>query len=151
MKITKTFAASLVLVAAVAAGGVVLAQSMPHGGHGKQGGMHESMHGKMKGGSGQKHGQGLDAANKGDQSASSLAFNAVNEKMHRDMAITFSGNPDADFARAMIPHHQGAIDMAKIVLAFGKDPEIRKLAEEVVRTQEAEVALMRDWLKKQNQ
>lgn len=84
----------------------------------------------------------------GDQSAPSLAFTAANEKMHRDMAITFTGNADVDFVRGMIPHHQGAIDMAKITLAFGKDPEIRKLAEEIVKAQETEIAFMRSWLAK---
>jgi uncharacterized protein (DUF305 family) len=48
----------------------------------------------------------------------------------------------------MIPHHQGAIDMAKVVIANGKDPEIRKLAEGVVKAQEAEIKEMKDWLAK---
>jgi uncharacterized protein (DUF305 family) len=48
----------------------------------------------------------------------------------------------------MIPHHQGAIDMAEIVLKYGKDPETRKLAEEIVKTQTAEIAFMREWLAK---
>lgn len=74
------------------------------------------------------------------------AFQDVNDKMHRDMNIPFTGDADADFARGMIPHHQGAVDMARIVLQHGKDPEIRKLAEEVVKTQEAEIRMMREWL-----
>jgi uncharacterized protein (DUF305 family) len=62
--------------------------------------------------------------------------------MHRDMDIAFTGDADADFARGMIPHHKGAVDMARIVLQHGKDPAIRKLAEEVIRTQEAEIKMM---------
>lgn len=76
------------------------------------------------------------------------AFDAANARMHKDMAITFSGNADADFVRGMIPHHQGAVDMAKIVLEHGKDPAIRRLAREVIRTQNAEISMMKAWLKK---
>lgn len=70
------------------------------------------------------------------------------KKMHENMMITPSGDADVDFVRGMIPHHQGAIDMAKIVLEKGKDPEVRKLAEDVIKAQEAEIAFMQEWLKK---
>ena len=82
------------------------------------------------------------------ESAATKAYRDANAKMHKDMDIRYSGDADADFVRGMIPHHQGAIDMARVVLAHGKDPEIRKLAESVIRDQEKEVAMMRDWLKK---
>ncbi len=82
----------------------------------------------------------------GDQSVASLALNAVNEKMHREMAIAFTGNADVDFVRGMIAHHQGAIDMAKLVRAFGSDAQIRELAEAIIEAQEAEIAMMRAWL-----
>lgn len=84
----------------------------------------------------------------GDQGASSKAFNDAMGKMHSNMMITYSGDADADFARSMIPHHQGAIDMARIELKYGKDPELRKLAENVIKAQEAEIKGMNAWLKK---
>ena len=93
-------------------------------------------------------GHGTPAAAKPGDNASTKAYRDANAKMHKDMDIRYSGDADADFVRGMIPHHQGAIDMAKIVLAHGKDPEIRKLAESVIRDQEKEVAVMKDWLKK---
>ncbi len=84
-----------------------------------------------------------------DASESSKAFAEVNMKMHKDMTMEFTGNPDVDFAKGMIPHHQGAIDMAKVVLKYGKDPEMKKLAEEIIKAQDTEIAFMKGWLAKQ--
>ena len=86
---------------------------------------------------------------KGSTSEAVQAYEAANAKMHEAMTIAYSGNADTDFARGMIPHHQGAIEMAKVVLKYGKDPEIRKLAEEIIAAQEKEIAWMEGWLKKQ--
>jgi uncharacterized protein (DUF305 family) len=68
--------------------------------------------------------------------------------MHKDMAVQLTGNPDVDFVRGMIPHHQGAVDMAEIVLKHGKDPQIRKLARDIIKAQKAEIAMMRGWLER---
>jgi uncharacterized protein (DUF305 family) len=85
---------------------------------------------------------------KGDQGESSKAYAKANADMHTGMDITFTGNADVDFAKGMIPHHQGAIDMAKIVLQYGKNAELRTLAEGIVKAQESEIAFMKDWLAK---
>ncbi|MDQ0998729.1 uncharacterized protein (DUF305 family) [Phyllobacterium ifriqiyense] len=87
-------------------------------------------------------------AQKGDQSPSSKAFVEANTKMHKDMAIEFTGNADKDFVLGMIAHHQGAIDMAKVELEYGKDAEIRKLAETIIAAQEGEIKDMKAWLEK---
>jgi uncharacterized protein (DUF305 family) len=79
------------------------------------------------------------------------AYRAANAKMHKDMDITFTNDADADFVRAMIPHHQGAIEMAKVALQYGKDEQTRKWAIDVIREQEREIAEMQAWLKKRGQ
>jgi uncharacterized protein (DUF305 family) len=79
---------------------------------------------------------------------SDAGYKAAMDKMHKDMAVPLTGDADVDFVRGMIPHHQGAIDMAKVELQHGKDPALRKMAEEIVKAQEAEIAMMKDWLTK---
>ena len=71
----------------------------------------------------------------------SLMMRAM-ERMHRDMSIVPSGDPDRDFAAMMIPHHQGAVDMAKIELQFGKNPVLRRLAQGIVVEQLQEIEVM---------
>jgi uncharacterized protein (DUF305 family) len=79
-------------------------------------------------------------------SEASKAFSEANKKMHKDMAIAFSGNADADFAKGMIPHHQGAIDMSMIVMKHGKDAVVQKLATDIIAAQKTEIAQMSTWL-----
>jgi uncharacterized protein (DUF305 family) len=119
-----------------------------------QGGMmHEGMMNLGMMGRGMHGGMSNHSATqpKGDSGPSSLAFQGINTRMHEAMNIAFTGNADVDFVKGMIPHHQGAIDMAKTVIAFGKDPAVRRLAEEIIKAQESEIALMNEWLKKNGQ
>lgn len=77
------------------------------------------------------------------------AYKKDMDKMHQAMStMEYSGDADVDFARGMIPHHQAAIDMAKTVLEHGKDPEIHKLAEDIVAAQESEIKQLEAWLEK---
>lgn len=103
------------------------AQTTDHSGHDMT---HGSDHGMMQ------------------DSPATTAFKEANARMHMGMDIPFTGNADVDFIRGMIAHHQGAIDMARIVLEHGTDPEVKKLAEEIIAAQEGEIAWMQDWLAK---
>ena len=70
------------------------------------------------------------------------------DKMHMAMgAIQPTGNSDVDFVRLMLPHHQAALDMAKTQLVYGKDAQMRRLAQEIITDQQSEIELMQLWLK----
>lgn len=105
----------------------------------------EMDHSKMGHGSMTMEGMGQP---KGDTGPSSQAFAEANARMHDGMDIAYTGNADADFVRGMIAHHQGAIDMAKVELEYGKDAGLRALAEGIISAQEAEIKTMKDWLAK---
>ena len=64
-------------------------------------------------------------------------------KMMNDMVAKPVGDVDADFVAMMVPHHQGAIDMAVAVLRYGRNPQIKRLAQEIIVTQKQEIAAMR--------
>ena len=73
---------------------------------------------------------------------------AAMNRMHESMAhLPVATNADEDFVRLMIPHHQAAMDMAKTELLYGKDPQIRRLAQEIVTDQQSEIEFMELWLK----
>jgi uncharacterized protein (DUF305 family) len=90
----------------------------------------------------------MDHGGMATDSAATTAYKAANMDMHSAMEIDYSGDADIDFVRGMIPHHQGAIAMAKVVLEHGADPGIKKLAQDVITAQEGEIAWMQDWLAK---
>ena len=82
-----------------------------------------------------------------NDSPSTKAFKMAMMRAMQTMP-TFSGDADVDFMKHMRPHHQAAIDMAKVVLANGKDADAKKLAQEIITAQEKEIATIDAWLKK---
>jgi len=81
-------------------------------------------------------------------SASTKGYKAAMMKMMEGMpGMKFTGDADLDFMNSMRPHHQGAIDMAKVVLADGKDETVKRLAQEIVTAQEKEIVVIDAWLK----
>lgn len=73
-------------------------------------------------------------------------MDAAMTRMHQAMAAPGTGDPDRDFAAMMIPHHQGAIEMAEIQLRFGRDERLRRLAQGIIVEQTQEIAVMRQVL-----
>ena len=90
------------------------------------------------------------AAASADAAVIRTAFSAANDKMMTGMmgdSMAHSGNADLDFVKMMIPHHQGAIDMASVELKYGSDPDMKALAQAIIAAQTSEIAEMNDWLK----
>ena len=137
--LTRTTRLALAAVAALAGSALVAGSDSLLA---QQHGMHGGMHG------GGMHGGGMQGKKGAQASPSTKAFIAANDRMHKGMMIKFTGDADVDFIKGMIPHHQGAIDMAKVVLEHGKDPETRQLAKSIIKAQEAEIAMMNTWLQK---
>ncbi|WP_375409427.1 DUF305 domain-containing protein [uncultured Methylobacterium sp.] len=88
---------------------------------------------------------GMKTATMGD-APSTRAFKAADAAMMRDMAVPYSGDADIDFRTHMIPHHQGAVAMAKVALAHAKDPETKAMAQAIIDDQEKEIGQMKAWL-----
>ena len=84
----------------------------------------------------------------GDKGPASMAFMEANDRMHQNMMMEYTGNADVDFIKGMIAHHKGAVEMAQIVLEHGSDPEVKKLAEDIIKAQEGEIKWMEEWLAK---
>lgn len=126
MKSAIAFALAAALVPLALAPPAARAQGHPHGhaGHGTR---------------------GTKAAGQA-QNASVREFTAAHHRMMAAMGQPYTGDPDIDFRVQMIPHHQGAIDMAKVALRHARDPFTRQLAESVIVEQQREIAEMRGWL-----
>ena len=90
--------------------------------------------------------KGLPAAG-APLSEASKAYEAAAQKMHKDMSSTYTNDVDIDFVRGMIPHHQGAIDQAEILLKYSTNPRLRRLAGGIIASQRREIRFMEKWLK----
>ena len=120
-------------------------QNMPQGCMNMMQGMHGGMMGR-----GAMMGGGMQQPGTQAQNEATKAYMAAMDRMHGPMMQGVQDpNADIAFVQGMIPHHQGAIDMAKVVLANGKDDEVKKMAQKVIDDQTKEIGDMQAWLKKQ--
>ena len=73
------------------------------------------------------------------------AFKAADHHMMQQMSAGYTGNTDQDFVTHMLPHHEGAVQMAKIELKYGTDPELKRLAHDIIKAQDKEIQFMKTW------
>ncbi|MGE8131440.1 CopM family metallochaperone [Methylobacterium sp. NPDC080182] len=103
-------------------------------------GMHD--HGSMSG-----NGMGSMKPDPKDN-ASTKEFKAADTAMMKDMDVPYTGDPDVDFRTHMIPHHKGAVAMAKVALKYAKDPATKAMAQKIIDDQTTEISDMEAWLKR---
>ena len=125
--------ASIALLAALVT--TASAQMSGQGPQGMPGGMQGTMREMMR---------SMESA----RTPAAKAYAQAMDKMHKDMAIEFSDNAGADFARAMIQHHQGALDMAQVALQYAQDDEIRRIAQKTIDDQTKDIKELRSWLER---
>ena len=90
--------------------------------------------------------QSAPASSQGARGDSTAAYKAADERMMKSMeGAAYTGKADEDFVSHMIPHHQGAVDMAEVEIRYGKDPQLKKLAERIVASQRKEIQFMKSW------
>lgn len=75
-------------------------------------------------------------------------FKAADKAMMQDMDVPYTGDPDVDFRTHMIPHHTGAVAMAKVALRYAKDPATKAMAQKIIDDQTTEISDMEAWLKR---
>jgi uncharacterized protein (DUF305 family) len=95
--------------------------------------------------------QGMPMGGPGMSDASQAFMNAMRMMNGPMMQGAQAADPDVAFVKAMIPHHQGAIAMARAVLEYGKDDRVKEWANQIIAAQQAEIAAMQDWLKQHGQ
>jgi uncharacterized protein (DUF305 family) len=137
----KTITKSITALALTAVAGVAYAQTS-HQGHGSAPASGAMPMGHMDPAAMQKM---MPSPN---DPASTKDFKAADMQMMHNMSVPYTGNADVDFRTHMIPHHQGAVEMAKVALKHAKDPETKRMAQKIIDDQEKEIAEMQDWLKK---
>jgi len=141
----KTITEAIAALALTAVAGVAYAQTS-HQGHGSMPMSGNMPMGHMDPAAMQKMMQ--DMMPSPNDPASTKDFKVADMQMMHNMHAPFTGNPDVDFRTHMIPHHQGAVEMAKVALKHAKDPETKRMAQKIIDDQGKEIAEMQDWLKK---
>lgn len=92
----------------------------------------------------------MGAKKGGAVKSSTRAYQSAMQRMHKNMDVPLAGNPDVDFVRQMIPHHQAALEMARIQQQYGQDERLKKFNDWVIFAQELEIAQMKNWLRRRD-
>lgn len=85
----------------------------------------------------------VEDTRRADTAASAASYRAASERMHREMDVALTGEPDRDFLATLVPYGEGGLAMARVALRQARDPEVRALAEGIVRSREEELEAWR--------